>query len=493
MRVNRSKRDRSPRRVLIASSHPLFGQGLRSLLQAQKKADVEIVGVVANLEEATKALERLNPDLVIVDYDDKVLNRDEFLARFVEGEKKLRVVLLSLQGGEEALVYDRRTMAASQIDDWLKDWTYTAEQGLGKTLENSPENRIHRDPLANTHAESRRGEMKHLVIAGILVVLVTALLIFGLGRVSLLPVAASAQAQPIDWLFGLEFKVIAFLFSLIVVLMLYSMIVFRRKKGDTTDARHIEGNSRLEVMWTIAPLATVLVFAVLGGRSLAETQRMDPRALEVNVIGSQWSWRFEYPSLGITSTDLVLPLNKQALLHLSSTDVIHSFWVPEFRVKQDALPGGENFIRDLRVTATLAGDYKVRCAELCGLQHAYMESPVRVLAQADYDAWVSANSIISDNPVERGQQWAQQFGCQACHSIDGSPLVGPTWKGVYGHTVTLSDGTTVTVDDAYMTESIRDPGAKLVQGFADIMPHDIAQNMTDEQVQDVIEFIKTLK
>jgi len=197
--------------------------------------------------------------------------------------------------------------------------------------------------------------------------------------------------------------------------------------------------------------------------------------------------------LGITSTDLVLPLNKQALLHLSSTDVIHSFWVPEFRVKQDALPGGENFIRDLRVTATLAGDYKVRCAELCGLQHAYMESPVRVLAQADYDAWVSANSIISDNPVERGQQWAQQFGCQACHSIDGSPLVGPTWKGVYGHTVTLSDGTTVTVDDAYLTESIRDPGAKLVQGFADIMPHDIAQNMTDEQVQDVIEFIKTLK
>jgi cytochrome c oxidase subunit 2 len=493
--VNRSNRDRSPRRVLIASSHPLFGQGLRSLLQAQKKADVEIVGVVANLEEATKALERLSPDLVIVDYDDKVLNRDEFLARFVEGEKKLRVVLLSLQGGEEALVYDRRTMAASQIDDWLKDWTYTAAQGVGRSLEKekSPEYLTNRDPLANTHAESRRGEMKHLVIAGILVVLVTALLIFGLGRVSLLPVAASAQAQPIDWLFGVEFRVIAFLFSLIIVLMLYSIIVFRRKRGDTTDARHIEGNSRLEVMWTLAPLATVLVFAVLGGRSLAETQRMDPRALEVNVIGSQWSWRFEYPSLGITSTDLILPLNKQALLHLQSTDVIHSFWVPEFRVKQDALPGGENFIRDLRVTATLAGDYKVRCAELCGLRHAYMEAPVKVLAQTDYDAWVAANSIVSGTPAERGQKFAQQFGCLACHSIDGSPLVGPTWKGVYGHTVTLSDGTTVTVDDAYLTESIRNPGVKIVQGFADIMPHDIAKNMTDEQIKDVIEFIKTLK
>jgi chemotaxis response regulator CheB len=131
---------------LIASSHPLFGQGLRSLLRAQQRADVEVVGVVANLEEATAAIERLNPDLVIVDYDDKILNRDEFLARFVEGEKKLRVVLLSLQGGEEALVYDRRTMAASEIDDWLKEWSYA----------NTPSKSIRASKGANVIAESRR-------------------------------------------------------------------------------------------------------------------------------------------------------------------------------------------------------------------------------------------------------------------------------------------------------------------------------------------------
>ena len=110
------------RRVLIASSHGLFGQGLRSLLSERQETGVEVIGMVSNLEETLEALENLNPDLIIVDYDDEILNRDEFLARFVEGEKKLRVVLLSLQSGGEAVVYDRRTLAAAQIDDWLEEW-----------------------------------------------------------------------------------------------------------------------------------------------------------------------------------------------------------------------------------------------------------------------------------------------------------------------------------------------------------------------------------
>jgi DNA-binding NarL/FixJ family response regulator len=111
-----------PKRILIASCHPLFGQGLRSLLQVRQKTNVEVVGVVTSLEEAMAALENLSPDLVIVDYDDQYLNRDDFLARFLEGEKELRVVLLSLQGGEKAVVYDRRTLTASRIGDWLDEW-----------------------------------------------------------------------------------------------------------------------------------------------------------------------------------------------------------------------------------------------------------------------------------------------------------------------------------------------------------------------------------
>jgi DNA-binding NarL/FixJ family response regulator len=112
------------RRVLIASNHPLFGQGLRNLLEERGSASVTVVGMVSNLEQALEAIEKLSPDLVIVDYDDQSLNREEFLVRFVEGEKKMRLVLLSLQSGRDALVYDRRTLAASQINDWLDEWTY---------------------------------------------------------------------------------------------------------------------------------------------------------------------------------------------------------------------------------------------------------------------------------------------------------------------------------------------------------------------------------
>jgi cytochrome c oxidase subunit 2 len=302
------------------------------------------------------------------------------------------------------------------------------------------------------------------------------------------------QAEPIDFLFDIEFKIIAFLFALIVGLMIYSIVVFRRRPGDDTDADHVEGNPRLEVLWTIAPLATVLYLSFLGAQVLGDTLRADPQPLEVRVVGSQWSWRFEYPLEGISSTELRLPVNKQALLRLTSTDVIHSFWVPEFRLKQDALPGGEDMIRELRITPKNTGEYTVRCAELCGTQHATMTAPVLVLPQEDFLAWVDEQvGAVSDDPVERGQGWADQFGCLACHTTDGTQSVGPTWQGIFGHQVTLADGTTVEVDEAYLRESILNPGAKVVEGYQNIMPANIAQDMTNEQIDDVIEFIKSLQ
>lgn len=467
-------------RVLVASSHSLFGEGLVSLLRMRYAGQVEVVGMAATLEQALHAIEQLEPDLVIVDFDDESLNREEFLTRFVAGGKKLRLVLLSLAGGEEALVYDRRSMAAEQIDAWLEQWEAAPKEASFQAPE------VH-------FKNHRRENMKHLFLAGILVILATAGLIFALDNVTLLPIAASAQAAPIDSMFRLEFMVIAFLFALIVVFMVYSILVFRRRSGDTSDAVHVTGNTRLEVAWTIVPLVTVLAFSYLGAKSLAETQRIDPKALEVNVIGSQWSWRFDYPEWGITSSELMLPVNRQAVLHLSSTDVIHSFWVPEFRVKQDALPGGDDFVRDLRVTPTQTGSYKVRCAELCGLQHAYMESPVVVVAQAEFDAWVASQTGLPDDPVLRGEKWAKDFGCIACHSIDGSQGVGPTWKGVYGHDVTMEDGSVVTVDDIYLIESIRQPAAKIVQGFANLMPANIGQDLSDDQIADIIQYIQSLK
>lgn len=335
--------------------------------------------------------------------------------------------------------------------------------------------------------------MKHFAIVGVLVVIVTVLVSWGLDSIGLMPTQASAQALPIDHLFGLHVKVISFLFALIVVFLLYSVVVFRRKPGETGDGDHFEGHTGLEIVWTIVPLAIVLYFSYIGAQALAETRRIDPQAMEVKVTGFQWGWRFEYPQSGITSTTLNLPVNRQVLLKLTSTDVIHSFWVPEFRVKQDALPG-DTMVKELRITPSQLGEFTLRCAELCGAAHAYMESKVVVMEQAGFDAWVADQSKLSNDPVERGIKWAKQFGCIGCHTTDGTSPVGPSWKGLAGKQETLADGGSVTVDDAYLHESIVSPNAKIAKGFnANIMPPNFGQTMTDAQIADVIAYIKTLK
>jgi cytochrome c oxidase subunit 2 len=386
-----------PWRILIASSHPLFAEGLRSLLQKRQGTEALVVGLVSTIDEALAALNTLHPDLVIVDYDDERVNRDEFLARFVEGEGQLRVVLLSLrEGGDEAIVYDRRTLAASQVENWLEKWADT-KSPPGKISVPSRVTDGKRDEIPN-----RSDNMKHLIAAGLIIALLVIGGFWGLRTVNLLPAQASLQAQAIDGLFNLHFSAIIYLFALIVGLMVYSILVFRRRPGDTSDGPHVEGSTALEIAWTIVPLAAVLYIAYVGGLVLGDTTAADPRPLEVNVIGSQWSWRFEYPDLGINSTELILPADRQVLLHLSSTDVIHSFWVPEFRVKQDALPGGDDFVRDLRITPSLAGEYKIRCAEMCGREHFNMESPVRVVSQEEFDAWVgSQTQALSGRPAEQ--------------------------------------------------------------------------------------------
>lgn len=339
---------------------------------------------------------------------------------------------------------------------------------------------------------------RHLVIMGVLVVIFTILTYVGLNSLGLMPVEASTQSAPIDWLFDLEVKLIAFFFSLIMVPLFYSLIVFRRKEGDETDAAHIEGNSKLEIVWTAIPFILVISLGIIGADNLRQVRAVDPQAVEINVTAFQWSWRFEYPEGKFVSDKLYLPVNKQVVLKMQSQDVIHSFWVPEFRIKQDVVPGQ---VKDYRITPDRIGNYKVRCAELCGTSHAYMEAAVIVVSQADYDKWVAdqtkaaaeAEKANAGKPdAGRGQKLYQEVGCKACHSIDGSKGIGPTWKGVFGSQVKLADGSTVTADDAYLIESIKVPGAKTVEGFpANAMPS--FSFLTDTQIADLVAFIKTLK
>jgi cytochrome c oxidase subunit II len=334
--------------------------------------------------------------------------------------------------------------------------------------------------------------MGHFLVVGILVIVVAVLTYFGLDAVGLMPVQASAQSVSIDWLWNWEIVAISFLFSLIVVPMVYSLIVFRRKKGETGDGEHIEGNTPLEIGWTVVPLLIVLVFAYMGAYSLGDIRRVDPNALVINVKAQQWVWTFEYPEYGIISKELHLPVNQQVVLKMQSTDVIHSFWVPEFRVKQDVVPGR---VTDYRITPTLIGDYKVRCAELCGSSHYSMESPVIVDSMADYNAWIKEQSAIAaeaaKTPEGQGKLLTVKNGCIGCHSVDGARMTGPTWFGLYGENVELADGSTVVADDAYLAESILNPQAKEVAGFAPTVMPPFA--LSETEIANIVAYLKTLK
>ena len=337
--------------------------------------------------------------------------------------------------------------------------------------------------------------MRHFVIVGILIIIVGFLTYAGLNAAGLMPVEASAQAIPIDWLWNLEMIVLSFLFALIVVPLAYSLIVFRRKKGDTTDAEHMEGNTKLEITWTVLPLFLVVIFAYLGASNLAEIRRVDPDAMIVKVRGIQWSWSFEYPAVNgvsVISDELHVPKGKQVLLRMTSSDVIHSFWVPEFRVKQDLVPGR---ITELRITPIREGNYKVRCAELCGTSHAYMEKPVIVSSQASFDSWMTEQLKLAEQaaatPEGHGQALVAANGCNACHSINGAAGIAPTWLGLFGSQVKLTDGSVVTADDAYLHELIKAPQAKIVAGFeTQLMPN---YGFSDEDINDIVAYIKTIK
>ena len=337
--------------------------------------------------------------------------------------------------------------------------------------------------------------MRHFVIAGILVIVVSVLTFAGVYAADVMPMAASTQAGYIDWMWNVELIAMSFLFALIVVPMFYSFVVFRRKKGDTTDAEHIEGNTTLEIVWSIVPLFLVVIFAYLGAVNLADTLREDPNAMVIKVTGIQWSWKFEYPpvdGISVASDELHIPVGKQVLLQMTSTDVIHSFWVPEFRVKQDLVPGR---ITELHITPTREGNYMVRCAELCGTSHYDMEKPVVISSQEDFDAWMEEQKIITEGllatPEGSGQLLVANNGCAACHSINGAAGIGPTWFNLYEHEVELSDGSVVIADDAYLTESIKAPQAKIVAEFeTQLMP---TYGFTDEEVANIVAYIKTLR
>jgi cytochrome c oxidase subunit 2 len=228
-------------------------------------------------------------------------------------------------------------------------------------------------------------DKRHFIIVAALVVISTILLDILLKAAMPLPLQASIEAFTIDTLIGWHLTLIAFLFALVVVFMLYAIVVFRNRNGEESEGEHFEGNTVLEIVWTVAPLIFVVVFSFYGINALATVTRGEPNEVEVTAQGQQWTWIFQYPN-GIVSPELVLPVDRRVNVTLHAVDVLHSFWIPEMRVKQDTVPG---MATNIRFTPIVTGEFKVRCAELCGLNHWSMESPVRIVSQDEYKQWVT--------------------------------------------------------------------------------------------------------
>lgn len=344
---------------------------------------------------------------------------------------------------------------------------------------------------------------KHLVAVIALIAVTSVVVYFLLSAIYQRPEAASAEANPIDTLMTAHFGLISFLFSLVMVFVLYSLYFFRRRPGDEGEGDHFHGHTGLEVAWTVLPLAAVVFFGVWGAQVLADITRVEPDEMVVRVVGQQWSWFFEYPEEGdLRSLEMVLPKDQVIRLQMESLDVLHSFWVPEFRVKQDLVPGQ---ITELRITPNEIGEYSLVCAEICGEQHSTMVAKVRVVEPADFDAWVQEeqSAVLPDDPAERGAFWFEQYGCNACHSTDGTVLVGPSWRGLWGSERTFADGSTAVVDEEYFRQSILEPNAHVIEGFQpNLMPQNFGERIAEEEgrlgpgidtINDLIEFVKTLE
>ncbi|MFB6098716.1 MAG: cytochrome c oxidase subunit II, partial [Salinibacter sp.] len=236
-------------------------------------------------------------------------------------------------------------------------------------------------------------------------------------------------------------------------------------------------------------IPTILVLLVFnwGFKTFVKQKTVPQNAYQIRVTAQQWSWFFRYPNGATTSDTLYVPAGEPIQTKMSSKDVIHSFFVPAFRVKQDVLP---NRYTSVWFEATEKGTYDLFCAEYCGRNHSEMEATVKVVSQERFNQWVKKAATPSDIPLPKlGKQLYQQRGCQGCHSLDGSRMVGPTWKGLYGTTGhKMSDGSTVTVDENYLRSSILKSGARIVQGYQNLMPS--YAGLSERQVTALIEFIK---
>jgi len=326
-----------------------------------------------------------------------------------------------------------------------------------------------------------------------------------LRRILFLPPQASAASVGIDHLHFFVILTTILVSSVAGVVAVYFMARYRRRRRDQPTP-HLEAPRWLEATFVIVPLSFFLLWFRIGFGQFVEMTSPPADAMDVYVTGKQWMWKFAYPDGPSGLEVLRVPEGRPVRLLLTSRDVIHGFFVPAFRLKQDALPGRYT---QTWFVATKPGTYPVYCSQYCGTSHSRMRAAIEVMAAGDFDRWReeekrgralqrdTALGAADDQPrasdmVALGRRLAESEGCLKCHSVDGSPHIGPTWLDLYRRTTTLADGTTVLADEAYLTESMMDPRAKQVRGFPLTMPS-YAGKLGAPETAALVEYIKSLR
>ncbi len=314
-------------------------------------------------------------------------------------------------------------------------------------------------------------------------------------------VQASTSAGRADQVFLFVFALSVIFLVGITATMIYFVVRYDKKRHPR--AEQIEGNALLEIVWTVIPLVLFLVMFYYGWTNFAYMRNPPRDAMAVRVTGRQWNWSFEYPN-GKQTTRLFAALGRPMKLELRSPDVVHGFYIPAFRLKQDVVPGRVN---TTWFQPTLEGSYDIECTVICGTNHSQMLSKAVVVSEEEFKAWYFGDDgtpepgsaqkdqgkTVSSPHEPRGLQILRSRRCLTCHSTDGRPMTGPTFRGFVGareSVIALGKEETVTVDEAFIRKSIEQPHAARAKGYPAIMP---TVPLTADEMNDVVEYLKSLK
>ncbi len=301
-----------------------------------------------------------------------------------------------------------------------------------------------------------------------------------------LPPQGSTTAHEIDGLFWFITITSAILTVIVTIAMVYFVMKYRRKSHADRPVT-VHESKWLELSWVVVPTLLVLVVFFWGFRAYVGTSIPPDDAYEISVKGQKWLWTFEYPTGLVTSGEVVVPVGQPIRFTMTSQDVLHSFYVPEFRIKHDVIP---NRYATVWFEAPREGIYQVVCTEYCGKDHSHMGAHIRVVSRSEFNEYLRTGGGAGNlPPAQVGERVWEQSGCRACHSIDGSPGTGPSWQGDWGAARPGSDEGTV--DEAYIHQSIVNPGAYVVPGIQNVMPS-FQGVLSDDQINGVVWYIRLL-